>query len=102
MAVIGQTEGDLIQWLLSHLSDRASGDFSFTIIAWKTTEEASMKLIEVLEQNANKSMDVELVNGNTVTASSWTVGDDFVEANKQQGFSICVSLDKIVSIKVTT
>jgi hypothetical protein len=47
-------------------------------------------------------MDVELVNGNTVTASSWKVGDDFVEANKQQGFSICISMDKIVSIKVTT
>lgn len=61
-----------------------------------------MKLTEVLEQNANKSMDVELVNGNTVTASSWTVGDDFVEANKQQGFSIYICLDKIVSIKVTT
>lgn len=61
-----------------------------------------MKLMDVLAQNANKSMDVELVNGNTVTASRWTVGEDFVEANKQQGFSIYISLDRIVSIKVTT
>jgi hypothetical protein len=61
-----------------------------------------MKLTEVLAQNANKSMDVELVNGNTVTASSWTVGEELVEANKQQGFSIYIRLDKIVSFKVTT
>ena len=59
-----------------------------------------MKLIEVLEQNADKSMDVETVNGQTVTASSWTVGDALLEARKEQGFSIYICLDKIVSFKV--
>jgi hypothetical protein len=58
-----------------------------------------MKLREVLERNANNSMDVELCNGQSVTATSWTVGDEVLEAHKQQGFSIYVCLDKIVSLK---
>lgn len=61
-----------------------------------------MKLTEILQQNANHSMDVELVSGETVTASTWTVGDELLEAHKQQGFSVYICLDKIVSFKVTT
>jgi hypothetical protein len=60
-----------------------------------------MKLTDILEQNADKSMDVELVNGVSVTAGSWTVGDELLEAHKQQGYSIYICLDKIVSFKVT-
>jgi len=60
-----------------------------------------MKLTDILEQNADRSMDVELVNGVSVTASSWTVGDELLEAHKQQGYTIYICLDKIVSIKVT-
>jgi hypothetical protein len=45
-------------------------------------------------------MDVEMVNGVTVTASSWIVGDELLEARKQQGYTIYICLDKIVSIKV--
>jgi hypothetical protein len=59
-----------------------------------------MKLTNILEQNADRSMDVEMVNGVTVTASSWIVGDELLEARKQQGFTIYICLDKIVSIKV--
>jgi hypothetical protein len=59
-----------------------------------------MKLANVLEQNANRSMDIELVNGSTVTAGSWTVGDELVGAHKQKGYTIYICLDKIVSIKV--
>ena len=59
-----------------------------------------MKLTDVLQQNADNSMDVETVNGQTVTASSWTVGDELLEARKEQGFSIYICLDKIVSFKV--
>jgi hypothetical protein len=46
-------------------------------------------------------MDVELVNGVSVTAGSWTVGGELLEAHKQQGYSIYICLDKIVSFKVT-
>lgn len=60
-----------------------------------------MKLTDILEQNADRSMDVELVNGVSVTASSWTVGDELLEAHKQQGYTVYICLDKIVSIKVT-
>jgi hypothetical protein len=60
-----------------------------------------MKLTDILEQNADKSMDVELVNGVSVTAGSWAVGDELLEAHKQQGYSIYICLDKIVSFKVT-
>jgi hypothetical protein len=60
-----------------------------------------MTLTDILEQNADKSMDVELVNGVSVTAGSWTVGDELLEAHKQQGYSIYICLDKIVSFKVT-
>ncbi len=60
-----------------------------------------MKLTDILEQNADRSMDVELVNGVSVTASSWTVGDELLEAHKQQGYTIYICLNKIVSIKVT-
>jgi hypothetical protein len=60
-----------------------------------------MKLTDILEQNADKSMDVELVNGVSVTAGSWTVGDELLEAHKQQGYSVYICLDKIVSFKVT-
>jgi hypothetical protein len=59
-----------------------------------------MKLTNILEQNADRSMDVEMVNGVTVTASSWIVGDELLEARKQQGYTIYICLDKIVSIKV--
>ena len=59
-----------------------------------------MKLADVLEHNADKSMDVETLSGQTVTASSWTVGDELLEARKEQGFSIYICLDKIVSFKV--
>ena len=58
-----------------------------------------MKLTEVLERNANHSMDIELVNGQNVTATSWSVGDEVLEAHKQQGYSIYICLDKIVSVK---
>jgi hypothetical protein len=60
-----------------------------------------MKLNDILEQNADRSMDVEMVNGVTVTAGSWTVGDELLEAHKQQGYSVYICLDKIVSFKVT-
>jgi hypothetical protein len=60
-----------------------------------------MKLTDILEQNADKSMDVEMVNGVSVTAGSWTVGDELLEAHKQQGYSVYICLDKIVSFKVT-
>jgi hypothetical protein len=60
-----------------------------------------MKLTDILEHNADKSMDVELVNGVSVTAGSWTVGGELLEAHKQQGYSIYICLDKIVSFKVT-
>ena len=59
-----------------------------------------MKLVDVLKQNADKSMDVALVNGETVTAGSWTIRDELLEAHKQQGFSVYICLDKIVSFKV--
>lgn len=59
-----------------------------------------MKLTDILELNANRSMDVELVNGSTVTAGSWTVGDELIGAHKQKGYTVYISLDKIVSIKV--
>jgi len=59
-----------------------------------------MKLTNILEHNADRSMDVEMVNGVTVTASSWIVGDELLEARKQQGYTIYICLDKIVSIKV--
>ena len=59
-----------------------------------------MKLADILEQNSNRSMDVELINGSTVTASSCTVGDEVVGAYKQKGYTIYICLDKIVSIKV--
>jgi len=58
-----------------------------------------MKLTEVLERNADNSMDIELVNGQNITATSWTVGDQVLEAHKQQGYSIYICLDKIVSVK---
>jgi hypothetical protein len=60
-----------------------------------------MKLTDILEQNANRSMDVEMVNGVSVTAGSWTVGDELLEAHKQQGYTVYICLDKIVSFKVT-
>jgi hypothetical protein len=60
-----------------------------------------MKLTDILEQNADRSMDVEMVSGVTVTASSWTVGDELLEAHKQQGYTVYICLDKIVSFKVT-
>lgn len=60
-----------------------------------------MKLKEILERNADNSMDVRLVNGETITATSWTVGDDLLEAHKQQGFSIYIRMDKIAFFKVT-
>ena len=60
-----------------------------------------MKLTDILEQNADRSMDVEMVSGVTVTAGSWTVGDELLEAHKQQGYSVYICLDKIVSFKVT-
>jgi hypothetical protein len=60
-----------------------------------------MNLMHVLKQNEDKSMDVALVNGETVTAGSWTVSDELLEAHKQQGFSVYICLDKIVSFKVT-
>lgn len=61
-----------------------------------------MKLIDVLKQNVNKSMDVQLVSGVTITAGSWSVGDELLEAHKQQGYLIYISMDKIVSLKVAT
>jgi len=61
-----------------------------------------MKLTDILEQNADKSMDVEMVNGVSVTAGSWTVGDELLEAHKQQGYTVYICLDKIVSFKVTS
>jgi hypothetical protein len=45
-------------------------------------------------------MDVEMVNGATVTAGSWSIGDELVGAHKQKGYTIYICLDKIVSIKV--
>jgi hypothetical protein len=60
-----------------------------------------MKLAEILEQNSDRSMDIELVNGVSVTAGSWTVGDEVLEAHKQQGYTVFICLDKIVSFKVT-
>ena len=60
-----------------------------------------MKLTDILEQNADRSMDVEMVNGVSITAGSWTVGDEVLEAHKQQGYSVYICLDKIVSFKVT-
>jgi hypothetical protein len=59
-----------------------------------------MKLVDILELNANRSMDIELVNGTTVTAGSWTVKDELIGAHKQKGYTIYICLDKIVSIKV--
>ena len=60
-----------------------------------------MKLIQVLERNAHSSMEVTLVNGDTITASSWTVGPELLEAHKQKGFSIYIPLDKIMCFKAT-
>lgn len=61
-----------------------------------------MKLTDVLERNANKAIEVQTVNSETVTASSWRIGEDVLEARKQQGFSVYIPLDKIVFVKVTT
>jgi hypothetical protein len=61
-----------------------------------------MKLIEVLERNANNSMDIQLTNGQKVTATSWSVGDEVLEAHKQQGYSIYICLDKIVSVQASS
>jgi hypothetical protein len=60
-----------------------------------------MKLTDILEQNADRSMDVEMVNGVTVTAGRWAVGEELLEAHKQQGYTVYICLDKIVSFKVT-
>lgn len=61
-----------------------------------------MKLIEVLERNSNNSMDIELTNGKSITATSWTVGAEVLEAHKQQGYSMYICLDKIVSVKTSS
>jgi hypothetical protein len=60
-----------------------------------------MKFIDVLKRNAGQSTDIQIVTGETITASSWRVDEDFLVANKQQGFSIYVRFDKIVSCKIS-
>lgn len=63
-----------------------------------------MKLVDVLTDNAANRMDIEPVSGETVSADSWTIGDELVEAHigdKQEGgYSIYINLNHIVSFRV--
>jgi hypothetical protein len=37
-----------------------------------------MKFIDVLKRNAGQGMDIQIVTGETITASSWRVDQDFL------------------------
>lgn len=66
--------------------------------------EIAMKLTEILEQNAEIRMDVETVHGETVSANSWTIGEEVLRAEIGEegpgGYSVYISLNHITTVKV--
>lgn len=72
-------------------SNRHKGDFP-------------VKLTDILEQNAERRMEIESVRGESVTADSWTIGDELLRANIGQegkgGYSVYISLKYITKVTV--
>ena len=64
-----------------------------------------VKLTDILEQNAERRMDVESVHGVQVSADNWTVGDELLRANIGQegkgGYSVYISLKHITKVTVS-
>ena len=63
-----------------------------------------MRLTEILEQNLENRMDVDSVLGETVSANSWTIGEEVLQANIGEkgsgGYSVYISLNHITTVKV--